>query len=186
MSRGWNTTSALKHCMRSKLCCPSCNKIPNSSLTSNRTRMAAEYASFGGWSRNLKLSNDSVELVLTLEVGPRIISFRPLNGRNIFKVVAAQSGKSNESDWKIRGGHRLWTAPEDFDRVTDGRSLTYVIDNSSVEHEIQGEYTVRVSHKMDHPEKIYREMVVTLEAHGAGVKVEHRITNQGDGPLEFA
>ena len=148
--------------------------------------MAVEYAPFGGWSKNLKLSNDSVELVVTLEVGPRIISFRPLNGRNIFKVVAAQSGKSNESDWKIRGGHRLWTAPEDFDRVTEGRSLTYVIDNSSVEHQIQGEYTVRVSHKMDHPEKIHREMVVTLEARGPRVKVEHSITNQGDAPLEFA
>ena len=148
--------------------------------------MAAEYASFGGWSRNLKLSNDSVELVLTLEVGPRIISFRPLNGRNIFKVVAAQSGKSNESDWKIRGGHRLWTAPEDFDRITDGRSLTYVLDNACVGHQIEGEYRVRVSHEMHHPEKIHREMVVTLEASGPRVKVEHNITNRGDAPLEFA
>jgi hypothetical protein len=148
--------------------------------------MAAEYAPFGGWSKNLKLSNDSIELIITLEVGPRIISFRPLNGKNVFKVVAEQSGKSNESDWKIRGGHRLWTAPEDFDRTVDGRSLTYVLDNSPVEHRIEGEHKGRVSHMMNHPERIHREIVVTLEASGPGVTVEHHVTNRGGSPLEFA
>ena len=29
MSKGWNTTSVLKHCMRSKLWCPSSNKTPD-------------------------------------------------------------------------------------------------------------------------------------------------------------
>jgi hypothetical protein len=148
--------------------------------------MAAEYVPFGGWNKNLKLSNDAVELIVTLEVGPRIISFRPFDGRNVFKVVAEQSGKSNESDWKIRGGHRLWTAPEDFDRTVDGRSLTYVLDNSPVEHRIEGEHSGRVSHTMNHPEKIHREMIVTLEASGPKVTVEHHVTNRGDAPLEFA
>jgi hypothetical protein len=148
--------------------------------------MAAEYAPFGGWKKNLKLSNDSVELIVTLEVGPRIISFRSLNGKNIFKVVAEQSGKSNEPDWKIRGGHRLWTAPEDFDRIIDGQSLTYVLDNSPVEHRIEGELRGRVSHMMSHPEKIYREMIVTLEASGPRVTVEHHVTNCGGVALEFA
>jgi hypothetical protein len=148
--------------------------------------MAAEYAPFGDWSKNLKLSNGSVELIITLEVGPRIISFRPLNGRNVFKVVAEQSGKSNEPDWKIRGGHRLWTAPEDFDRIVEGRSLTYVLDNSPVEHQIEGELRARVSHTMAHPERIHREMIVTLEPSAPRVTVEHLVTNYGGAPLEFA
>jgi hypothetical protein len=145
-----------------------------------------EYAPFGGWNKNLKLSNDSVELIVTLEVGPRIISFRPLDGKNVLKVVAEQSGKSNEPDWKIRGGHRLWTAPEDYDRIIDGRSLTYVLDNSPVEHRIEGELRGRVSHMMTHPEKIFREMIVTLETSGPRVTVEHHVTNCGDAQLEFA
>ena len=148
--------------------------------------MAVEYASFGGWSKNLRLFNDSIELIITLEVGPRIISFRPLNGKNIFKVVADQRGKSQETDWKIRGGHRLWTAPEDFDRTVDGRSLTYVLDNSPVSHQIEGEHRVRVSHETSQPAKIHREMVVTLDAAGSRVQVEHHLTNRGDSPLEFA
>jgi hypothetical protein len=148
--------------------------------------MAAEYAPFGGWKKNLKLTNDSVELIITLEVGPRIISFRALDGKNVFKVVADQSGKSNESDWKIRGGHRLWTAPEDFDRTVDGRSLTYVLDNSPVAHQIEGEFSARVSHQASQPAKIHREMIVTLHASGPKVQVEHRITNRDETSLEFA
>jgi GNAT superfamily N-acetyltransferase len=36
--------------------------------------VAVEYSAFAGWKKNLKLANDSVELIVTLEAGPRIIS----------------------------------------------------------------------------------------------------------------
>jgi hypothetical protein len=49
--------------------------------------MATEYLSFAGWERNLKLSNGIVEVIITLEVGPRIISYRPVEGRSVFKLV---------------------------------------------------------------------------------------------------
>ena len=108
--------------------------------------MAAEYSSFSGWERNLKLSNGFAEVVITLEVGPRIISYRPAEGRSVFKLVGAEAGKSNEEMWKIRGGHRLWTAPEDFGKRG---SLCYALDNSEVEHLIEDEFTVRVSNRID-------------------------------------
>ena len=148
--------------------------------------MAAEYVPFAGWSKNLRLSNDSIELIITLEVGPRIISFRSLKGKNVFKVVEDQTGQSNEPDWKIRGGHRLWTAPEDFDKTAEGRSLTYVLDNSEVAHRIESEYRVSVSHEMKRPEKIHREMIITIGDSGPKVEVEHHITNRGQSALEFA
>ena len=76
--------------------------------------MAIEYSSFAGWEKNLRFSNRLVEAIITLEAGPRIISFKPLEGRSVFKLVSEEAGKSEEGEWKIRGGHRLWTAPEDF------------------------------------------------------------------------
>jgi hypothetical protein len=121
--------------------------------------MAVIYSSFAGWANNLKLFNDSVELLITLEVGPRIISYRPLEGRNVFTLVEEEAGKSHEEEWKIRGGHRLWIAPEDFGKK-DG--LTYSPDNSPVEHEIDDEFTVRVAQLVENPAKIRREMVITL------------------------
>src|SRR4029077_6114000 len=145
--------------------------------------MAVEYSSFAGWGKNLKLFNDAVELIITLEVGPRIISYRPLDGQSVFKLVDKEAGKSNEEGWRIRGGHRLWIAPEDFGK-NDG--LTYAPDNSPVEHAIENEFTGRVAQLIENPVKIRREMVITLERNGPKVTVEHRITHLSDAVLELA
>ena len=45
---------------------------------------------------------------------PNLISFKPLEGRSALKLVSEEAGKSEEGEWKIRGGHRLWTAPGRF------------------------------------------------------------------------
>jgi hypothetical protein len=145
--------------------------------------MAVKYSSFAGWEKNLSLSNESVEVIITLEVGPRIISYRPLEGQSVFKLVDEEAGQSNETEWRIRGGHRLWIGPEDFGK-RDG--LTYWPDNSLVEFAIDDEFTTRVSQVIENPAKILREMVVTLERTGPKVTVEHRITNLADPALELA
>ena len=58
--------------------------------------MAFKYSSFAGWEKNLKLFNDSVEVIITLEVGPRIISYRPVQGHSVFKLIHGEAGKSKE------------------------------------------------------------------------------------------
>jgi hypothetical protein len=145
--------------------------------------MSAEYSSFSGWERNIRLSNGFAEAIITLEVGPRIISYRPVQGRSVFKLIGEEAGKSNETAWRIRGGHRLWTAPEDFGKP---ESLCYALDNSAVEHVIQDEFTVRVSNLIDGPVRIRREMVVGLDKTSPKVSVEHRISHQGGPPVELA
>ena len=57
--------------------------------------MSAEYSSFAGWEKNSsKLSNNFAELIVTVGVGPRIISYRPAEGRSVFKLVNDQAGKT--------------------------------------------------------------------------------------------
>jgi hypothetical protein len=145
--------------------------------------MSAEYSSFADWEKNLKLSNSSAEVIVTVGVGPRIISYRPAEGRSVFKLVSDQAGKSNEADWKIRGGHRLWTAPEDFGK---DNSLCYALDNSEVQHAIEDDFTVRVSNLIDGPAKIRREMIIELAEASPKVTIEHRIAHEGGDPLELA
>ncbi|MBW0001049.1 MAG: hypothetical protein JO015_18300 [Verrucomicrobia bacterium] len=142
--------------------------------------MAIEPCAFEGWTRNLRLSNDSVELIITLEIGPRIMSYRPLAGRNIFKVLVDQAGGKQEADWKLRGGHRLWLAPEDYGREN---SLTYIIDNDEVEHEILGDHSLRVAHTAKAPHRLRREMRIHLAATGPKVTVEHTLYNAGPEPI---
>ena len=74
-----------------------------------------EKVEYRGWKNNLKLTNGDAELIVTLDVGPRVISYKLAGGTNVFKNYDEMMGKSGEADWMIRGGHRLWAAPEDTD-----------------------------------------------------------------------
>ena len=73
-------------------------------------KMVVEKTEYAGWKNNLRISNGEAELIATLDVGPRIISYRLTSGKNVFKEYADQLGKAGESEWMIRGGHRLWAA----------------------------------------------------------------------------
>src|SRR5262249_61656177 len=76
-----------------------------------RGRLTVEKTDYQGWKNNLRLANGDVELIVTLDVGPRIISYRLADGKNVFKEYVRQLGKSGEKDWQIRGGHRAWVGP---------------------------------------------------------------------------
>ena len=41
-----------------------------------------------------------------------------VGGQNFFKEFAETLGKSGEPAWILRGGHRVWAAPEDAVRPT--------------------------------------------------------------------
>ena len=86
---------------------------------------------YRGWKNNLRLANDAAELVVTLDVGPRVISYRLAGGPNVMKNYDAMMGGIGEPEWQIRGGHRFWLAPEDLTR-------TYFPDNRPVSYEAIG------------------------------------------------
>jgi hypothetical protein len=42
---------------------------------------------YKGWKNNLKLSNGTVELIVTLDLGPRVIRYGNVGGANVFKEL---------------------------------------------------------------------------------------------------
>ena len=60
----------------------------------------------------MRLTGGAWELVIVLDVGPRIMHFGFKGGANVFGELDEQLGKSGEASWMLRGGHRLWVAPE--------------------------------------------------------------------------
>lgn len=134
---------------------------------------------YSGWNNNLRLSNGTVELIMTLDVGPRIIRYGFIGKKNAFKEYADQMGKAGESEWMIRGGHRLWTAPEDTNR-------TYALDNSPIQHEITDKRTVRLLPAEDKPYGVRKEIEVALAPRGTRVTVTHRIRNTAQEPTRLA
>lgn len=138
-----------------------------------------EPVAFQGWKNNLRLSNGDVELVVTLDVGPRVIAYNLPGKPNVLKVYAEQAGKSGESEWMIRGGHRLWAGPEEPGR-------TYALDNGPVTHEVVDGAVVLRPKSPDNIYGIQKELRLTLDSKGTGVTLLHRLTNTGEKPATLA
>ena len=68
-----------------------------------------EQVSWGGWPHCYRLSNLEIELILTADVGPRVIRCGFVGGPNVFKEYAQEMGGRGEETWKIRGGDRKST-----------------------------------------------------------------------------
>ncbi len=134
---------------------------------------------YRGWPNNLCLSNGEMELIVTLDVGPRIISYRLPDGINVLKNYDSMLGGSGEAEWQIRGGHRFWLAPEDLTR-------TYFADNRPVKWEAIGDRAVRMTPPPEVEYGVQKEMELQLMAKGTRVEVTLRVTNIGNVPTELA
>lgn len=134
---------------------------------------------YRGWPNNLCLSNGEVELIVTLDVGPRIISYKLPDGINVLKNYDSMMGGSGEAEWQIRGGHRFWLAPEDLTR-------TYFADNRPVKWEAIGNRAARFTPPPETEYGVQKEMELQLAAKGSRVDVTLRVTNIGNSPTELA
>ena len=126
-----------------------------------------------------RLANETVEVVVTTGVGPRIIRYGFLGEDNILGEIPEVAIETGLGAWKPWGGHRLWTAPEANPR-------SYVPDNSPVRYEIEDERTIRLMQPVEPQTGIEKQMLVSLEAEGAGVAIEHRLTNRNLWAIEVA
>lgn len=137
-----------------------------------------EKIDYKGWPDSFRVSNGEVELVVTSNVGPRIIRYGFVGGQNLFKEFTDQLGKSGESEWQPRGGHRIWFAPED-------PINTYAPDNVPVEIRLNSNGLCAIA-PVEPLTGLVKEIEVTLAAEGSEVKVVHRIRNQGASPYRLA
>lgn len=142
-------------------------------------KVTMQNVAYKGWKNNLQLSNGTVDLVMTLEVGPRIIRYGFVGEPNVFKEYEEQMGKSGEETWQIRGGHRLWHAPEEITR-------SYVTDNAPIKDEKLTESSVRLIQPVEKITGIQKEIDVALDPEGTGVTVTHRLRNTNLWEVELA
>ncbi len=138
-----------------------------------------EIVEYKGWARNLRLANDTVEVIITLDVGPRIISYRRLDGVNVLKNYDAMMGGAAEPEWQIRGGCRFWLGPEDLTR-------TYFPDNRPVSHQHLAPGEVRCTPPPESEYGVQKEMEVRLALHGSRVQIDLRVTNIAAEPTVLA
>ena len=137
-----------------------------------------EKINYQGWPNSYRISNGEVELVVTGDIGPRIMRYGFAGGQNLFKEFPDTLGKSGEPAWVLRGGHRIWAAPEDVVK-------TYAPDNGPIKIAIQGEVLV-ATQPVEKITGLEKQIVVKLAPSGSAAEVTHRIRNAGAKPVELA
>ncbi len=142
------------------------------------------YKNFG---KCIKMENEIASVIITVDVGPRIISYC-LNGKENILLEDVdrafyENGKEfkeyfgEDKTWYIYGGHRLWSSPESMPH-------SYVPDNAPVKYEVHR------FHCNDEPETVgvtltppptktgqQHNMVVWLDSNSSRLQVIHNITN---------
>lgn len=137
-----------------------------------------EKMNYKGWPNSYRVSNGQIELVVTGDVGPRIMRLGFPGGQNLFNEFPAELGKSGEKEHFLRGGHRLWKAPEDT-------TATWAPDNDPVKIEIK-ENGVIATGQVEPWTGLQKQIVVEMAASGTSVTLTHRITNKTLFAVEFA
>ncbi len=140
--------------------------------------MIFEQVSYNNLGNCYRLSNGDVELIITGDVGPRIIRFGFVGEDNEFAELDISAKIPGQGTWHIYGGHRFWHAPEHTIR-------TYYPDNNPVEI-VQQEDFVRVTQPTEPTTGIQKELDIYLASDSPHVKVVHRMTNHNLWAVELA
>jgi hypothetical protein len=133
---------------------------------------------WGGWPNCYRVSNGEVDLIITSDIGPRIMRYGFVDGQNLFKNYEDTMGTSGEPEWQLRGGHRIWAAPEEAPR-------TYAPDNGPVDVRIDGD-VLTATQPVEPTTGLQKQITVKLASSGTAVEVIHRIKNMLPWTIEVA
>jgi hypothetical protein len=143
-----------------------------------RAETKIEKTAYGGWPNCMRISNGTVELVATTDVGPRVIRFGFVGKDNEFYEDEKQLGKTGADEWLAFGGHRLWLAPE-------AKPRAYYPDSRPVQATEQGK-TLRLIQATESTNGIQKEIEITLAPTGSHVTLVHKLTNHNLWDVELA
>ena len=123
------------------------------------------------------LAHQGITLIVTAEVGPRIIYCSLHDRGNLFYVNQEQAGSRGGDEWKTYGGHRLWCAPEE-------KEFTYAPDNQPV---TVNETADSVRFIAPEEKSGVLKTIVLLPLEGKnGFNIEHIIRNMSHATLHLA
>lgn len=139
-----------------------------------------EKTTYSHYGNVIKLTNGTVDVMVTTDVGPRVIYYGFCGGTNILgELPTSEVVKTDFGDWHPYGGHRLWAAPEAMPR-------SYWPDNDPVKVETIGESAVKFAPPLESGTNLQKSITVTLSPSGTEVTLSHAITNKGIWPIELA
>lgn len=130
-----------------------------------------EMVGYRGWPQCYRLSNGEIEILVTGDVGPRVIHLGFIGQQNEFFEQPDALGKTGGDEWRMYGGHRLWHAPEHPVR-------TYFPDNQPVTCE-QQEGIVRVNQPTEPTTMLQKRLIFPGWMAGCELCIASPITVSG-------
>ncbi len=113
------------------------------------------------------------------QAGPRLVRlFYGDSNENLFVEVPERSRQTPYGEYRIRGGHRLWHAPEAMPR-------TYLPDNDGVSVE-RNATRLRLTGAIEAPTGLQKVIQVELHPSQSRLSLRHEIHNRGLWPVELA
>ncbi len=131
---------------------------------------------YGAWKRCARLTNGVVEVLATLDAGPRILRYGFVGGQNLLKEYGG--GPVAGDRWHLYGGHRLWHAPEDPVR-------TYCPDNQPVHCEFS-DGLLHLVQPVESATGIEKRIDLSLADVGSQVELTHHLVNRNLWEVELA
>jgi hypothetical protein len=128
---------------------------------------------FEHWKDCRLVSNGAIELVAPRSFGPRIMKCAFSGGPNLFKIFPDEP-----PGVRIRGGHRLWVAPE-------RQEVTWVIDNDRVEF-VELPDGLRIKGRPEPSTGLRKDLTIRFGGNPDEVEITHRIVNSNVWPVELA
>jgi len=126
-----------------------------------------------------RVSNGEVELIVTGDVGPRVIRFAFVGGQNLFKEYPEQLGKSGEEKFQLS----WWRSGLEGSRRP---VATWAPDNVPVDIQVTPRGTDCPRARGAAHRSAGRRSKSAMASSGTGVTVIHRIANHALFPLEFS
>jgi hypothetical protein len=137
-----------------------------------------ENYNYKGWPNCIKLSNDEIELIITTDVGPRIIRIGYIGEQNMFREFEDQQGKTGGEEYRLYGGTRFWHGPEASPRC-------YYPDNDPIKYQWDGKSLALLQDK-ETTTGMQKEVMISLASHENSVNIIYRIHNRNLWNIKLA
>lgn len=125
-----------------------------------------------------RISNGLIELAVLLDAGPRIVRLHLPGASNMLAELPEKHWETPAGVFWIRGGHRLWHAPEAFPR-------TYQPDNTGMECTALPN-GLRLLRPAEPATGIAKTLTITLAGDAPRAMIVHELHNQNAWAVELA
>jgi hypothetical protein len=126
----------------------------------------------------VRLATPDIELIASISVGPRILSLALPNEENVLAELPDLSIPTDLGGYNLRGGHRMWHAPEHMPR-------SYQPDDGPVDAS-ETEEGLQLSQVVEERTGMQKTLVIQLDSAGPNLKINHILTNLGTVPIDLA